>query len=132
MFLFGYQGEIMIVVRTRKSEIIIGVLIVVAGWAFKASWLLRWVNQNQISVISFLLLLGVVISLSVGAISVMRGKRSSRAFILHIVFAILACVSTHFLFVIPLALGALVAIGALIRPVLTQQDEASQQAAKSA
>jgi hypothetical protein len=120
----------MIVVRTRKAGIVLGILVVVIGWAFKATMFLRWVEHGLISVMSFLLLFCAAISLLVGALLVQSGKRGSVTFLLHIVFATLACLSTHFLFVVPLALGIIVTISALVWPASAQQGIASKAAAE--
>ena len=121
----------MVFVRTRsKSGIIVGILLVIIGWAFKAPMLARWVNEGLITGISFLLLFSTVTSLAIGAFLVLQGKRGLVTFLLHIVFATLACISTHFMFFVPLALGIFTAISALLWPASTQQGVVSKPGAE--
>jgi hypothetical protein len=118
------------VVRTHKAGIVVGILVVVIGWAFKAPMFVHWVEHGLISVMSFLLLFCTAISLLAGGLLVQLGKRSSVTFLLHVVFATLACLSTHFLFIVPLALGVIVAISALVWSASAQQDVASKAEAE--
>ena len=126
-----WMGVTMLFFRTRKGSIIAGVLVVAIAWFVQAPKLLHWVNIGAMSAMSFLLLFCAVVSLLVGALSVWRGKRGAVPFLLHIVFAALACVTTHFMFAIPLALGVLVAIGALFWPARAQQDAQGRPGAES-
>ena len=108
------------VFRTRKAAVIAGILVVAIGWGVKAPLLAHWANTGAISLISFLLLFAATVSLLVGALAVQLGKSGRLPFVLHIVFAILAFLFLHFLFVLPLALGVLVAATAIFWPVAIQ------------
>lgn len=126
-----WMGVTMLFFRTRGGSIIAGILVVAITWLVQAPKLLHWVNVGAMSAMSFLLVVCAVVSLLVGALSVWRAKRGVVPFSLHIVFAALACVTTHFLFVIPLALGVLVAIGALLWPARAQHDVQGRSGAES-
>ena len=97
------------VFRTRKAASIAGILLVAIGWVIKAPTLVRWADTGLISVISALLLLAATVSLLVGTLKIQLGKRGRLPFVMHIVFAILALLSLHFLFWVPLAIGIFVA-----------------------
>jgi hypothetical protein len=127
--LVGFLGGSMVVVRTRKGGIFAGIFMVAVGWAFKLPMLTRWVVNGLISTISFLLLFCTVISLLVAARSVHLGKRGLVPFLLHIVFATLACFTTHFVFAVPLAIGIFVAISALVWPASSLQGVSGEQGA---
>jgi hypothetical protein len=115
------------VFRTRKAATIGGILVVAIGWIIKAPMLAHWANTGLISAISFLLLFGASASLLVGALMVQLGKRARLPFVLHIIFAVLAFLSSHslrFIFSIPLAIGVLVAATAIFWPATTQRRQA--------
>ena len=122
----------MLFFRTRKGSIVAGLLIVAIAWIVKMPMFIQWVSTGLMSAISFLLLFCAVMSLLIGALRVRLGKRGTMAFLLHIAFAALACWRTHFLFTVPLALGVLVAISALVWPASTQQGLTGQSGAESA
>lgn len=112
--------------RTRKGAITAGILVVAIAWIMKGPLLVQWVSEGLLSVVSFLLLFFSVASILVGCLLMKRGKPSRRAFVLHIASSVMACVTTHFFFVTPLALGVSVAVTALIWPASNQRVTASE------
>ena len=108
------------VFRTRKAAMIAGILAIAIAWLVKAPMLAHWANNGSISLLSFLLLFSAVVSILVGAVMVQLGKRGRLPFALHILFAVFAFLSLHFLFAVPLALGVLVAVTAIFWPVAIQ------------
>ena len=108
------------VFRTRKAAVIAGILVVAVAWIVKAPMLAHWANIGAISLISFILLFAATVSLLAGALAVQLGKRGRLPFVLHILFAVLAFYFLHSMFVLPLALGILVAATAILWPVTIQ------------
>lgn len=109
--------------RTRKTAVIGGILVVAIGWVTKAPMLAHWANTGLISLISFLFLFTATVSLLAGALMVQLGKRGRLPFVLHIVFAAMAFLSLHslrFMFLVPLAIGVLVAATTIFWPVAVQ------------
>lgn len=84
--------------------------------------LVQWTNAGLISAISFIMLFSSVASILVGCLLMQLGKPIRLAFVLHIAFSAMACLTTHFIFIYPLALGISVAVTALIWPVSKDTD----------
>ncbi|WP_458069150.1 hypothetical protein [Rhodanobacter sp. BL-MT-08] len=108
------------VFRTRKAAVIAGILVVAMGWVIKAPLLVHWADIGAITLISFILLFAATVSLLAGALAVQLGKRGRVPFALHILFAVLALYFLHSMFLLPLALGVVVAATAIFWPVAIQ------------
>jgi hypothetical protein len=113
------------VVRSRKSAIVIGALLVAVAWAIRMPTLAHWASTGLMKPIALLLIFCAGLSMLVGALRVAQGKRGTVSFVLYLAFAGLACWSEHLRFLVPLAIGAVVAIGAIAWPASVPQSNQS-------
>lgn len=120
------------IVRTRKAGVVWGAVLVLIGWGSEVPKLLDYVEHGLMSVISFTLLFATAMTLLIGAVAVHRGKRANITFLVHIVLAGLALVFLHFRIVVPLALGAVVAISAVLFPADAVDDSENETSADTA
>ena len=92
----------------------IGAAVAVVVWCVKMPLLFEMTRVGEISAMAMLLLLVAVISLALAALRVYFGKGARGAFVLHIVFAVVAAAMGEVFPPVPLALGLAVAVAALV------------------
>jgi hypothetical protein len=114
---------------TTRLFTLIGAWAAVAVWAANAPALFEMTRVGELSMLVFVLFVAAVVALVVGALRVQFGKNGRLSFALHIVFACAgAGMLGMFLPRLPLALGLVIAIGALIGSFMAQPAGATGKA----
>lgn len=114
---------------TTRLFTLIAAWAAVAAWAANAPTLFAMTRVGELSMLVIVLFVAAVIALIVGALRVQFGKNGRVSFALHIVFACAgAWMLGMFMPRLPLALGLVVAIGALIASFMAQPAAATGKA----
>lgn len=107
--------------RTYRLLVTTGSLGAALVWIAKAPVLFEMMRTGEISPVTPLLLLAAVVSLCVGGVRVHLGKSGRPSFALHIMLASAAGLLMRFFLPVPLAVGVLVGIVALVGSFMVQQ-----------